>query len=109
MVSLNEPVLCLTVIHIVFVDTCCPFGSVQFPEGRLWWRLDDRYALPKAKVTVLIRTATAENKFQRGADPSADLRWDYHAETAMRSNFLTRIFSDALTQDTYDSYLAGLG
>ena len=36
---------------------------VNKPSGRLWWRLDDRYALPKASLTLLFRTATAENKF----------------------------------------------
>mmetsp|Transcript_15246 Transcript_15246/g.27671 ORF Transcript_15246/g.27671 Transcript_15246/m.27671 type:complete len:1041 (-) Transcript_15246:645-3767(-) len=82
---------------------------VNKPNGRLWWRLDDRYALPKASVTLLLRTATAENKLQPGADESANLRWDYHGETSMQSNFLTNIFADAMAQDTYDSYLAGLG
>mmetsp|Transcript_31398 Transcript_31398/g.66877 ORF Transcript_31398/g.66877 Transcript_31398/m.66877 type:complete len:988 (+) Transcript_31398:765-3728(+) len=79
------------------------------PNGRLWWRLDDRYALPKASVTILLRTATSENKLQPRAGPSANSRWDYDAEIAMQSRFLTNIFSDALAQDTYDSYLAGLG
>jgi len=82
---------------------------VNKPNGRLWWRLDDRYALPKSKVTILLRTATAENKSQPMADPSSDMRWDYNAKTSMQSRFLTSIFSDALAQDTYDSYLAGLG
>mmetsp|Transcript_18585 Transcript_18585/g.40225 ORF Transcript_18585/g.40225 Transcript_18585/m.40225 type:complete len:1247 (-) Transcript_18585:1784-5524(-) len=84
---------------------------VNKPDGRLWWRLDDRYALPKASVTILLRTATAENKLRpTGADQSeTDLRWDYNSGTSMQSNFLTNIFADSLAQDTYDAYLAGLG
>ncbi|KAL9181418.1 hypothetical protein ACHAXT_010223 [Thalassiosira profunda] len=76
---------------------------VNQPNGRLWWRLDDRYALPKASVTILLRTATAENK----ADE--DGRWGFDATTAMRSNYVTSVFSQALAQDTYDAFLAGLG
>lgn len=79
--------------------------------GRLWWRLDDRYALPKASVTLLIRTATAENKLQpTGTDNSeTDLLWEFSSGTSMQSSFITNIYADSLAQDTYDAYLAGLG
>lgn len=70
--------------------------------GRLWWRLDDRYALPKASVTLLFRTATAENKF-------TPLGWEYDTGAAMKSSLLTKIFAEALAQETYDASLAGLG
>ena len=80
-------------------------------NGRLWHRLDDRYALPKASLTILLRTATAEHKLQPNSSDESEssLRWDYDSSTAMQSNFITNIFADALAQETYDSYLAGLG
>mmetsp|Transcript_13269 Transcript_13269/g.27085 ORF Transcript_13269/g.27085 Transcript_13269/m.27085 type:complete len:1231 (+) Transcript_13269:234-3926(+) len=71
--------------------------------GRLWWRLDDRYALPKATLKFLIRTAKVEHRSTTG------LQWEYDALTAMRSNFVTGIFADSLAQETYDADLAGLG
>ena len=84
---------------------------VNKSNGRLWHRLDDRYALPKASVPILLRTATAEHKLQsNGSDETESfLRWDYDSSTAMKSNFITNIFADSLAQETYDSYLAGLG
>ena len=83
---------------------------INQPEtGRLWWRLDDRYALPKASITLLIRTATAENKLRPiNGEGSVDRSWGFDADTSMQSNFLTKIFSDAMAQTTYDAYLAGL-
>jgi secreted Zn-dependent insulinase-like peptidase len=76
---------------------------VNHSGGRLWWRLDDRYALPKASLTLLIRTATSEHKRS-----DSSLNWDYDLETAMKSNLLTGIFSDFMAQDTYSAYIAGL-
>jgi insulysin len=76
--------------------------------GRLWHRLDDRYALPKASLTLLLRTPTSEHKLQKGSDSDAALYWDYDSATAMKSNFLTGIFADAMAQDTYDAHIAGL-
>ena len=76
---------------------------VNKPSGRLWWRLDDRYALPKASLTLLFRTATAENKF------TPPLGWEYDTGAAMKSSLITKIFAEALAQETYDASLAGLG
>ncbi|KAL3795275.1 hypothetical protein HJC23_008360 [Cyclotella cryptica] len=77
--------------------------------GRLWWRLDDRYALPKSSLTLLIRTPTSEHKLRKPEDcADSSMYWEYDSETAMKSNFLTGIFSDAMAQDTYDAHLAGL-
>ncbi len=36
-------------------------------------------------------------------------RWDFDACSSMKSNFITKIFADALAQETYDARLAGLG
>lgn len=93
------------------IDMLFPLCSNTHGLGRLFWRLDDRYALPKASVTFLLRTATAENMLQpTGGDQSdTPLRWDFDSGTSMRSNFVTNMFADALAQDTYDAYLAGLG
>lgn len=77
------------------------------PSGRLWHRLDDRYALPKSSLTLLIRTPISEHKLHDAAD-SGSSYWDYDSSTAMRSNFLTGIFADAMAQDTYDAHIAGL-
>ena len=35
-------------------------------------------------------------------------RWDFDACSSMKSNFITKIFADALAQETYDARLAGL-
>ena len=71
--------------------------------GRLWHRLDDRYALPKSSVTILLRTATSENKQQSNGS------WQYDPYHSIRSRFLTSLFADAQAQETYDAYIAGLG
>jgi insulysin len=78
-----------------------PDLMINNPTGRLWHRLDDRYALPKACVTILLRTATAENKFiPSAADQSASPSWDYDTGSSMKSTFITKIFSEALAQET---------
>jgi len=84
---------------------------VNTPAGRLWWKLDERYALPKAYLTVLIRTRASENKLQSyESDQSSTIwRWEYDSKSSMQSEFLKSIFTDALAIDTYDAYLAGLG
>ena len=71
--------------------------------GRLWHRLDDRYALPKSSVTILLRTATSENKQQSNGS------WQYDPYHSIRSRYLASLFSDAQAQETYDAYIAGLG
>jgi len=80
---------------------------VNGPSGRLWWKLDERYALPKAYLTVLIRTRASENKLR--SDENDQSVWEYDTETSLQSEFLKSIFADALAIDTYDAYLAGLG
>lgn len=72
-------------------------------DGRLWHRLDDRYALPKSSLTLLMRNPAVEN-----VQGTVNDSWDYDIETNMRSLLLTGVFSDALAQDTYDANLAGL-
>jgi insulysin len=76
---------------------------VNNSTGRLWHKLDERYALPKAYITVLIRTRAADNK------PTDSDEWEYDTKTSMQSEFLKNIFADSLAIDTYDAYLAGLG
>ena len=85
-----------------------PTLIVNNPEGRLWWKLDNRYALPKAYLTVLIRTRAAENKFLSN-DSHVQPIWEYDSKTSLQSEFLKIIFADALAINTYDSLLAGLG
>lgn len=80
---------------------------VNEPSGRLWWKLDDRYALPKAYLTVLIRTRASENK--PISDESDQSSWEYDTKTSLQSELVKSIFADALAIDTYDAYLAGLG
>ncbi|GKY93969.1 hypothetical protein MPSEU_000363800 [Mayamaea pseudoterrestris] len=69
--------------------------------GRLWHRLDDRYALPKSVVSVLIRTASGDHV-------KVDGKWQPDTDASMRSNMLAGIFSEAMAVDTYDAHLAGL-
>ena len=69
--------------------------------GRLWHRLDDRYALPKSKLSFLIRNAAVENVLVDGV-------WEYDSIAAVHSSLLGAIFSAALAQETYDASLAGL-
>jgi insulysin len=74
----------------------------QDKVGRLWHRLDDRYALPKSVLTFLIRNAATQNiKVDDGT-------WQYNVESAVHSALLSAIFSEALAQETYDADLAGL-
>lgn len=78
-----------------------PALIINNPTGRLWHRLDDRYALPKACITILLRTATAENKLlPSAADQSASPSWDYDTGSSMKSTFITKIYSEALAQET---------
>jgi insulysin len=69
--------------------------------GRLWHRLDDRYALPKSIVTLLIRNAATDHV-------KIDDTWHYSVEASVQSALLTAIFAEALAQETYDADLAGL-
>ena len=71
-------------------------------RGRLWHRLDDRYALPKAYVTINIANAAVQNV------QSNDGTWEYSQEASIRSSILSNMFSQAQAQETYDADLAGL-
>ena len=54
-------------------------------------------------MTILLRTATSENKQQSNGS------WQYDPYHSIRSRFLTSLFADAQAQETYDAYIAGLG
>lgn len=69
--------------------------------GRLWHRLDDRYALPKATMAFLMRNAAVENVLEYGT-------WEHSVEASIHSSLLSGLFSQALKQETYDADLAGL-
>lgn len=69
--------------------------------GRLWHRLDDRYALPKSYIAVLVRNALVENK-------PADGSWEYDSRHSVHSSLIASMFREALAQETYDADLAGL-
>ena len=69
--------------------------------GRLWHRLDDRYALPKSSLSFLIRNAAVEHSLKDG-------EWIFDPEASIHASMLTGVFAQALAQDTYDANLAGL-
>jgi insulysin len=69
--------------------------------GRLWHRLDDRYALPKSSLNFLIRNAAVEHSMIDGA-------WQFDPQASVHSTILGGIFLQAMAQDTYDADLAGL-
>lgn len=69
--------------------------------GRLWHHLDDRYASPKATLTLLLRNAAVENILKYGT-------WQYDVDSSIHSSMLSGLFSQALKQETYDAELAGL-
>ena len=69
---------------------------------RLWHRLDDRYALPKSVVTLLIRNAATENVLDDAGV------WKHDTAAAVHSSLLAEMFSQAQAIDTYDADLAGL-
>jgi len=75
---------------------------VQNSIGRLWHRLDDRYALPKASMTFLLRNAAVENIIGKGGV------WQYDNSAAVHSSLLSGMFAEHMAQETYDADLAGL-
>lgn len=75
--------------------------SITLAVGRLWHRLDDRYALPKATMTFLLRNAAVENVLEYGT-------WQHDVDASIHSSILSGLFSQALKQETYDADLAGL-
>lgn len=75
---------------------------VEDSVGRLWHRLDDRYALPKSVVKLLIRNAAVEHK------QDSNGLWQHDTEASISSSFVSGIFTEAMAQETYDADLAGL-
>ena len=73
---------------------------VDDSDGRLFHRLDDRYALPQSSLNFLIRNAAVQN-IQEGSE------WQYDSNTTLLSSLLSGCFSEALAQETYDAELAG--
>jgi insulysin len=69
--------------------------------GRLWHRLDDRYALPKSVLVFLIRTAAVDNVQIAGV-------WQHSPKASVHSSMISGMFQEALAQETYDAHLAGL-
>jgi len=69
--------------------------------GRLWHRLDDRYALPKASLTLLLRNAAVSHS-------NVDGVWTFDTTKNIQSTMLSSMFSQAMAQETYDAHLAGL-
>ena len=78
-----------------------PSLLVDDSHGRLFHRLDDRYALPKSSLTFLIRNAAVQNVKTRAF-------WEYDDKAALLSSMLSGAFGDAMAQETYDADLAGL-
>jgi insulysin len=74
---------------------------IEDSMGRLFHRLDDRYALPKSSLTLLIRNAAVQNV-------KTEVHWEYNDEASLLSSILTGAFSEAMAQETYDADLAGL-
>ena len=70
--------------------------------GRLWHRLDDRYALPKASLTLLLRNAAVSHSKVDGV-------WTFDTTKSIESTMLSSLYSQAMAQETYDASLAGLG
>jgi insulysin len=73
---------------------------VDDTHGRLFHRLDDRYALPQSSLNVLIRNAAIQNV------KSGD-EWEYDSKAALFSSILSGCFGEAMAQETYDADLAG--
>ena len=69
--------------------------------GRLWHRLDDRYALPKANLILALDNAAVENSRVDGV-------WSHDPKRVALSTLLASMFNQALAQDTYAASLAGL-
>jgi insulysin len=75
--------------------------SLSGGSNRLWHRLDDRYALPKACVDFFIRIPSVEQSMKFN-------QWEFDPMAAMHSSILKSTFSQALSQEFYDAELAGL-
>jgi insulysin len=69
---------------------------------RLWHRLDDRYALPKSVIKILIRNASVAH--EKSSDRNL---WIPSHDAVVHSTILSAIFSEAIAQEIYDADLAG--
>ena len=78
-----------------------PILLVNEERWKLYHRLDDRYALPKSSIRLLIRTMSLNNTEQSNG-------WAYSTKNALLSSFLSSMFNEAMAQETYDASLAGL-
>jgi insulysin len=78
-----------------------PSLLINDESGRLFHRLDDRYALPESNLNLLIRNAATHNS------KSSD-GWQYDPKASLQSSILSGLFSEAMAQETYDADLAGL-
>ncbi|MGK3735053.1 MAG: insulysin [Bacillariaceae sp.] len=78
-----------------------PSLLVNEERWKLFHRLDDRYALPKSSLHLLIRNMSLQNI------KSSDGGWDYDSKSSLLSSFLAGMFNEAMAQETYDADLAG--
>ena len=70
--------------------------------GRLWHRLDDRYALPKASLSFVVRNAATNHvKNDNGV-------WVKDTAASVHASILASMFYDSQAVNTYDADLAGL-
>ena len=70
-------------------------------NGRLFHRLDDRYALPQSSISFMIRNAAVHHTKKNGI-------WVYDAKSGLLSSLISGAFNEAMAQETYDAELAGL-
>jgi insulysin len=71
-------------------------------SGRLFHRIDDRYALPQSSLTFLIRNGAAHYRKSGAGD------WEFDQMGAILSAIISSSFNQAMAQETYDADLAGL-
>ena len=80
-------------------DLISPYDDTK----RLWHKLDDRYALPKSSFVLLLRNPYLEHSYDKTLGT-----WRYDEHFDLCSSLLLNMFSDGLSQATYDASLAGL-
>jgi insulysin len=78
-----------------------PSLLVDEEDWKLFHRLDDRYALPKSSLHLLIRNMSLHNIKNDSGE------WVYDSRSSLLSMLLASIFNEAMAQDTYDASLAG--
>jgi len=70
-------------------------------SSRLWHKLDNRYALPKSSLQLLVRNPAVDHV-------QSDGKWIPDTVQSMHASLLAGVFRQALAQETYDAELAGL-